>query len=278
MTNIKNILLIGRAGGGKSTLSNVLSGTSGFRESASLIPETREIQTKKFELEIDDRKERYQIIDTVGLGDPNLTEREIAIKIVEVCRELENGLTQVMFVVGGRITQEEIKIFNTIKKTIFDKEVFRHTTVVRTNFPSFRDKDMCNKDRDKLKKENRKFNKLIDSCNGVVYVDNPSLGLGYSEEEIKLNMKRREESRDILREHLTKNCQSFYNPPNLKSIKERFNGGSADFEEYIEKELEKIERKKEKSNFAGKVKQLVNVTKKEFFQAVVEIKDYCKVM
>src|SRR6266480_6758402 len=109
-TETKNILLIGRAGGGKSTLSNVLSRTNGFRESASLIPETRRIQTEDFELETNGRREKYRVIDTVGLGDTNLTERQIASEIVRSCQELENGLTQILFVIGGRITEEEIRL------------------------------------------------------------------------------------------------------------------------------------------------------------------------
>jgi len=96
MTETKKILLIGRIGSGKSTLSNVLSNTSDFEEGASLFPVTKEIQTKDFYLETNIEK-KYKVIDTVGFGDPNLTGEEIASKILEACQELENGLNQVFF-------------------------------------------------------------------------------------------------------------------------------------------------------------------------------------
>lgn len=78
-TRVKNILLIGRTGGGKSTLANILSRTNEFRVSSSLMPVTKEVQVKEFEL----NNQKYKVIDTVGFDDPNLNEREVASKIVE---------------------------------------------------------------------------------------------------------------------------------------------------------------------------------------------------
>ena len=45
--NAHNIVLIGKTGKGKSTLANVLTGTSNFQESDSAISETKEINTAK---------------------------------------------------------------------------------------------------------------------------------------------------------------------------------------------------------------------------------------
>lgn len=51
--NIKNVLLIGRTGGGKSTLGNVLINKNNnfeevFKESAGSISETKQVQIKEF--------------------------------------------------------------------------------------------------------------------------------------------------------------------------------------------------------------------------------------
>ena len=51
--NIKNILLIGRTGGGKSTLANTLINQNNnfeevFKESAGSVSETKQVQIKEF--------------------------------------------------------------------------------------------------------------------------------------------------------------------------------------------------------------------------------------
>lgn len=47
--NIRNILLIGRTGKGKSTLANVLSNTQEFAKGKYGISETRSVQAKEFQ-------------------------------------------------------------------------------------------------------------------------------------------------------------------------------------------------------------------------------------
>ena len=46
--------------------------------------------------------------------------------------------------------KEEIEAYNLLKQIIFDNEVNRFTTIVRTNFPEFYDEDRCREDRQTL--------------------------------------------------------------------------------------------------------------------------------
>jgi len=90
---------------------------------------------------------------------------------------------------------------------------------VRTNFPSFQNENMCDEERNRIKKENGQLSKLINSCNGVIYADNPSLDTdSYSLERIEENIKRRKVSRDFLIDHLEEKCQDVYISSNLESI------------------------------------------------------------
>jgi predicted GTPase len=78
MNDVRNILLIGRTGGGKSTLANVLSSTSKFGVSHESVSETKDVQVEKIEIQISEtEKVTYRIVDTIGLGDTNLTPQAV---------------------------------------------------------------------------------------------------------------------------------------------------------------------------------------------------------
>ncbi|GBC50868.2 P-loop containing nucleoside triphosphate hydrolase protein [Rhizophagus irregularis DAOM 181602=DAOM 197198] len=96
---IKNILLVGRIGVGKSVLTNVISETKNFKESAGSISETAKAKARKFKM-------NYQVINTI---------------------------------VDKRFTKNEIDDFNWFSSYLFDVKVFDYTTVVQTHFPNFED-------------------------------------------------------------------------------------------------------------------------------------------
>jgi septin family protein len=80
MTDTRNILLIGRTGGGKSTIANVLLNKNEqfeevFRESSESVSETRDLQIELLEIKLDEEgkeKVNYRVVDTVGVGDTKI--------------------------------------------------------------------------------------------------------------------------------------------------------------------------------------------------------------
>ena len=113
---------------------------------------------------------------------------------------------------AGRFTPEEAETFNILKEILFDEEITKFTTIVRTNFPKFRKKEECSKDLQILIEESKTIKEIIESCNGIIYVDNPSLEV--DEEEVKeAYLKRRDDSRINLLNHLNSfKCQGCYKP------------------------------------------------------------------
>lgn len=95
-------------------------------------------------------------------------------RITEVCHEVSSGLNQILFVIKGKFTEEEMEAYNLLRSTIFDKDIVNYTTIVRTDFADFEDEEKCKEDIKKMDDENPKLAELIRSCNKkIVYVDNP---------------------------------------------------------------------------------------------------------
>lgn len=260
----RNILLIGRTGSGKSTLANVLINKENkFKEHDSTTSGTRDVQVEEF----DHQGTKYRVIDTIGVDDNNnigLTNEEIIQRIAKIAYKMRDGVTQILFVIRDKFSKSEIDIYNLLRETIFDEEVVKYTTVVRTNSVSFENKEWCEEDQQKIIESGGELAEVINSCNKFIYVNN-----GSSENKKK--------SRVTLLSHLA-NCWGTYRPQNLKELnliigeqmkkKERYQQKETNLQKDIERIKEKVKSGEiEKSNgeiiLNSKNKELVKINELE---------------
>src|SRR5436853_7088472 len=102
---MRNILIVGRIGGGKSTLANVLSDSNEFEENNYSVGRTRHFQKKTFT----SSGTEYRVVDTPGIGSIDITKDKISEIVEEISSLMPEGISQVLFVVDGRFTVEEIR-------------------------------------------------------------------------------------------------------------------------------------------------------------------------
>ncbi|UZO10094.1 uncharacterized protein OCT59_001692 [Rhizophagus irregularis] len=209
----KNVIIIGHTGGGKSTLCNVLTDSDEFDESGNSFSVTNSFQKKNFQW----MGKCFNVVDTIGVGDTKLSTRRVLYKILDGIFSIPEGISQILFVVDGRFTAEEVKIFNLLKGSIFDifkTHILYYVTIVRTKFRYFNDKDRCDADKEQLHNENDIIAEIVKSCRDVIYVDNPPIYIEIVDEEdvetVVTNERIRRKSRKILLNHLNKACQLDY--------------------------------------------------------------------
>lgn len=254
MANTRNIILIGKTGNGKSTLGNVLVNKNNnfeevFKESSSGVSQTRDVAEKCFLWNGMD----YRVIDTIGIGDTKLTEKQVLLKISEATRKVRNGLYQVLFVTSGRFNKDEIFAYNLLKKYIFDTDIVDYTTIVRTNFPNFKNEQKCKEDISKMLGENYELSELINSCKGVIHVNNVPINVD-DEEMVALGRKCREKSREKVLNHLLANCHTNYKPTNLDYLNSKIDSYMTEIEKK-EEELLNVEKQLSNERYSNYEKE-----------------------
>jgi hypothetical protein len=139
--------------------------------------------------------------------------------IAEAVYLVKEGVSQVLFISKGRFDQFEMATYNILREVIFDAEVVKYTTLIRTNFAEFEDEEECKKDLVAMKRESD-LAEVVGSCqNRVIHVDNPPIKANLPKKLRELNKEQRIESKKKLSEYLNKNCQaSFYQPPKLQQL------------------------------------------------------------
>jgi GTP-binding protein EngB required for normal cell division len=224
ISNHKNILLIGRTGNGKSTLANVIINKNDnfeeiFRESGGSTSKTREIKEEVFET----NKIKCRVIDTPGLGDTSLSRVKTLQEIAKVYDKVKNGLSQILFVSSGRFTPEETETYNLLKEILFDEDITKYTTIIRTKFDNFEDEEECKKDVKSLFAEkNKAITEMLESCNKkIIHVDNPPINIVGNERRTKARIVLNKESRNLSRKKLLKcleGCDEIYIPESIEIL------------------------------------------------------------
>lgn len=253
---VRNILLIGRTGSGKSTLANVLSETNEFKESDSSGSTTKEIKTKEFKVVLGENENIfYRVIDTIGIGDTVLSHKEVIIRIAEVCKIIkEDGLYQILFVTNGKFTNEELEAYNVLRRVIFEEEIANYTTIIRTNFKSYKEEEKCEKETNLLGETSPKLDEIVRVCKGIIYVDNPSTSENDEDYEIlsKIDKSKRESSKKKILDHLSNKCGN-YKPISLEKIGERVSSYMTE-KEQLEEKLKELEGKSTKEREKAEVR------------------------
>lgn len=174
-TAVRNIIVVGRSGAGKSTVANHILGadaTQGFKVMASPegVTEIPDMFTSEFRHE--EVLYKFTVIDTVGLFDnKHLNNKEVMKKTKEAIKRFVDSVHLIVFVIReSRFTPEEKKAFDLVHRD-FSKDIDPLSYLVITGCEG-RDKT---KIVDEYKKNAQTCDVLGHMKKGVIAVGFPNL-------------------------------------------------------------------------------------------------------
>jgi ankyrin repeat protein/energy-coupling factor transporter ATP-binding protein EcfA2 len=199
----RKVVLVGSTGQGKSTLANILLGhTTESVDMPFVVGHEAGSCTKESTIkEWDDGETRIRVVDTIGLGDTNLTEEQVLRMLIRSLNGCRPWVNQILFVMGGRVTKSELAAFRLFFQVVLSSDALPFTTLVRSKFKPFRDRSECVADLEAIRGQSEESMQVMDSIADKVWVEN-SLGTEVAKE-----------SRFILLDHLAVCAERYFIPP-----------------------------------------------------------------
>ncbi|XP_065197724.1 uncharacterized protein LOC135829248 [Sycon ciliatum] len=130
---------MGKTGNGKSAVANVLAGDYDgglFTESSNPASETSGLPTHTVLVSYAGKDHAIKIVDTIGYGDTSLSKKAVLHALAKVAQTCTEGINQILFVTRGRYTQEDKTTMDAMMNVIFQPNVAKFSTIVRTATPA----------------------------------------------------------------------------------------------------------------------------------------------
>jgi hypothetical protein len=147
-------------------LAKVLSNDDNFKSGDGSTSVTKfGLKSKDFEYQ----GNYYSVIDNIGFGDVNISEKEVLMRIGKAINLAYQGLSHVLFVFDGRFSEREKE---SLKKLLALKITNDHVTLIRSKFDNYENKKVCDDDQKDMENESKETKVFINNCRGLLYIDN----------------------------------------------------------------------------------------------------------
>eukprot|EP00117_Sycon_ciliatum_P008168 scpid69382/ scgid10989/ len=216
----RTIVVMGKTGNGKSAVANVLAGDYDgglFPESSNPASETSGLPTYTVLVSYAGKDHAIKIVDTIGYGDTSLSEKDVLNALAKVAQTCTEGINQILFVTRGRYTQEDKTTMDAMMNVIFQPDVAKFSTIVRTATPAKElDEAVVAAKTAEYRQEMIKLHPNLAQIGTFLMISNPDDG-----DERSMQMRRR--SRKTLLDHVILHYMQCYATPSYTSVVARVN-------------------------------------------------------